>query len=98
MYSSGSTKFGDSIGDTHEFTGSVYITGSTQMLGDVTIASGSYGADAGSVTSQVVFRNSSNNLGFTSLTTGSSVLGGILGYKDSDGSLTFSNLIDGGSY
>lgn len=98
LYSSGSTKFGDTQDDTHVFTGSVYITGSTQMLGDVTIASGSYGADAGSVSSQVVFRNSSNNLGFTSLTTGSSLLGGILGYKDSDGSLVFSNLIDGGSY
>jgi hypothetical protein len=98
MYSSGSTKFGDTIGDTHEFTGSVYITGTTQMMGDVNIQSGSYNTDAGSVSSQVVFRNSSNNLGFTSLTTGSSVLGGILGYKNSDGSLTFSNLIDGGSY
>jgi len=98
VYSSGSTKFGNDIGDTHEFTGSVYVTGSTRLLGDVTIASGSYGADAASVSSQIVFRNSSNNLGFTSLVTGSSVLSSVLGYKESDGSLAFSNVIDGGSY
>jgi len=98
MYSSGSTKFGDTIGDTHEFTGSVYITGNTQMLGDVNIASGSYGTDYGSVSSQVVYKNSSNNLGFTSLVTGSAVLSSVLGYKESDGSLAFSNVIDGGSY
>jgi hypothetical protein len=28
IYSSGSTKFGDTLDDTHEFTGSVTITGS----------------------------------------------------------------------
>jgi hypothetical protein len=32
IYSSGSTKFGDSLDDTHEFTGSLYITGSTVSL------------------------------------------------------------------
>ena len=68
------------------------------MLGDVNIASGSYGTDYGSVSSQVVYRNSSNNLGFTSLVTGSAVLSSVLGYKASDGTLAFSNVIDGGSY
>jgi hypothetical protein len=32
IYSSGSTKFGDTLDDTHEFTGSLYITGSTVSL------------------------------------------------------------------
>jgi hypothetical protein len=29
LYESGSTKFGDTLDDTHQFTGSVFITGST---------------------------------------------------------------------
>ncbi len=32
IYSSGSTKFGDTLDDTHEFTGSLFITGSTVSL------------------------------------------------------------------
>lgn len=32
IYSSGSTKFGDTLDDTHQFTGSVFITGSTISL------------------------------------------------------------------
>jgi len=49
IFASGSTKFGDTIDDTHEFTGSVDITGSFQLMGtsvneisnDTTLADGS---------------------------------------------------------
>jgi hypothetical protein len=34
LYSSGSTKFGNTLDDTHEFTGSVFITGSDVVLTD----------------------------------------------------------------
>lgn len=44
-YSSGSTKFGDSIDDTHETTGSAKITGSLNVVGHVT-ASGVVSASA----------------------------------------------------
>ena len=36
LYSSGSTKFGDTQDDTHNFTGSLYITGSTIITGNIT--------------------------------------------------------------
>ena len=35
LYESGSTKFGDSADDTHEFSGSVFIDGDTTVYGDV---------------------------------------------------------------
>ena len=49
IFASGSTKFGDTIDDTHEFTGSVDITGSFELMGtsvneisnDTTLADGS---------------------------------------------------------
>jgi len=37
LYRSGSTKFGDTGDDNHEFTGSVSISGSSKLLGDYTI-------------------------------------------------------------
>jgi len=37
IYSSGSTKFGDSLDDTHIFTGSVSVTGSLDVIGDTNI-------------------------------------------------------------
>jgi hypothetical protein len=45
MYTSGSTKFGDTQDDTHEFTGSVNITGSLKLNG-VTTASTTLGDDS----------------------------------------------------
>jgi len=36
IYSSGSTKFGDSLDDKHQFTGSVYITGALDIIGPIT--------------------------------------------------------------
>jgi hypothetical protein len=45
-----------------------------------------------------MFRNSSNVVGFVSTTETTDVLDGILGYKNSDGALKFSTVIDGGTY
>jgi hypothetical protein len=72
-------------------------TGETLISGNVTVSAGG-GADAGSKTSAVVFRNSSNVLGYVSTTESTDVLDGILGYKNSDGALKFSTVIDGGTY
>lgn len=71
--------------------------GATLIAGNVTVSSGG-GADAGSKTSAVVFRNSSNVLGYVSTTETTDVLDGILGYKNADGALKFSTVIDGGTY
>jgi cytoskeletal protein CcmA (bactofilin family) len=71
--------------------------GATLIAGNVTV-SASGGADAGTKTSQVVFRNSSNVLGYVSATESTDVLDGILGYKNADGALKFSTVIDGGTY
>jgi hypothetical protein len=71
--------------------------GATLIAGNVTVSAGG-GADAGTKTSQVVFRNSSNVLGYVSATESTDVLDGILGYKNSDGALKFSTVIDGGTY
>jgi cytoskeletal protein CcmA (bactofilin family) len=71
--------------------------GATLIAGNVTVSAGG-GADAGTKTSRVVFRNSSNVLGYVSATESTDVLDGILGYKNSDGALKFSTLIDGGTY
>lgn len=71
--------------------------GATLIAGNVTVSAGG-GADAGSKTSAVVFRNSSNVLGYVSTTESTDVLDGILGYKNADGALKFSTVIDGGTY
>lgn len=71
--------------------------GATLIAGNVTVSSAG-GADAGTNSSEIVFRNSSNELGYISTTETTDVLDGILGYKSSDGSLIFSTVIDGGTY
>jgi predicted acyltransferase (DUF342 family) len=71
--------------------------GATLIAGNVTVSS-SGGSDAGSNSSSIVFRNSSNVLGYVSTSETTDVLDGILGYKNSDGSLAFSTVIDGGSF
>jgi hypothetical protein len=71
--------------------------GATLIAGNVTVSAAG-GADAGTKTSAVVFRNSSNVLGYVSTTESTDVLDGILGYKNSDGALKFSTVIDGGTY
>jgi hypothetical protein len=71
--------------------------GATLIAGNVTLSAAG-GADAGTKTSAVTFRNSSNVLGYVSTTETTDVLDGILGYKHSDGTLAFSTVIDGGSF
>jgi hypothetical protein len=71
--------------------------GATSIAGNVTVTSGG-GADAASNSSAIVFRNSSNVLGYVSTTTSTVETAGLLGYKQIDGALVFSDLIDGGSY
>ena len=71
--------------------------GATLIAGNVTLSS-TGGADAGNNSSGIVFKNSSNVLGYVSKTETVEVLDGILGYKSSDGSLAFSTVIDGGQY
>ncbi len=71
--------------------------GATLIAGNVTLSSAG-GADANNNTSAVVFKNSSNVLGYVSTTETTDVLDGILGYKNSNGGLVFSTVIDGGTY
>jgi hypothetical protein len=72
-------------------------TGDTTITGNLTL-SYSGGTDNGTKTSMITFRNSNNILGFVSTTETTDVLDGILGYRNSDGQLKFSTVIDGGSY
>jgi len=71
--------------------------GATLIAGNVTLSSAG-GADAANNSSAIVFKNSSNVLGYVSTTETTDVLDGILGYKNSDGALVFSTVIDGGGY
>jgi acyl-[acyl carrier protein]--UDP-N-acetylglucosamine O-acyltransferase len=71
--------------------------GATLIAGNVTVTSAG-GSDAGSNSSAIVFRNSSNVLGYISTTETTDVMDGILGYKSSDGALVFSTVVDGGSF
>ena len=71
--------------------------GATLIAGNVTLSSVG-GSDANSKTSAVVFKNSSNVLGYVSTTETTDVLDGVLGYKHSNGGLVFSTVIDGGTY
>lgn len=71
--------------------------GATLIAGNVTLSAAG-GSDAGGNTSSIVFKNSSNVLGYISTTETTDVLDGILGYKASDGALVFSTVIDGGTY
>jgi hypothetical protein len=71
--------------------------GATLIAGNVTLTAGG-GADATGKTSAIVFKNSSNVLGYVSTTETTDVLDGVLGYKNSNGALVFSTVIDGGTY
>jgi hypothetical protein len=72
-------------------------TGDALVSGNFTL-SYSGGTDNGSKTSAIMFRNSSNVVGFVSTTETTDVLDGLLGYKNSNGGLVFSTVIDGGTY
>jgi cytoskeletal protein CcmA (bactofilin family) len=72
-------------------------SGDTLVSGNFTL-SATGGADNNTKTSAIMFRNSDNVIGFVSTTETEDVLDGILGYKHSNGGLTFSTVIDGGTY
>ena len=72
-------------------------TGDTLVSGNFTL-SYSGGTDNGSKTSAIMFKNSSNVVGFVTTTETTDVLDGVLGYKNSTGALVFSTVIDGGTY
>ena len=106
LYTSGSTKFGDTLDDTHQFTGSVYITGSVLEIsgGDLIIngtsytaatsgTSGSNGTDGSSGTS------GSNGTDGSSGSSGSNGTDGTSGSNGTDGSSgsSGSNGTDGSS-
>jgi hypothetical protein len=71
--------------------------GDTSIFGNVTL-SNSGSLDSGTLGSTVVFRNSLNGLGYVSSADSLAVTTQLLGYKTSDGTLTFSSVIDGGQY
>jgi hypothetical protein len=82
--------------NTNKFTidsssGDITITGNLRI-------SYSGSTDNGTKTTNVVFRNNANDIGYVSTTETTDVMDGILGYKHSDGTLVFSTLIDGGTY
>lgn len=71
--------------------------GATTIAGNLTLSAAG-GTDGGSNGSAVAFRNGSNVVGYVSTTETTDVLDGILGYKNSDGALVFSTVIDGGTF
>jgi hypothetical protein len=82
--------------NTNKFTVTA-SNGATLIAGNVTLSS-SGGADGNSKSSAIMFRNSTNVVGYVSTTETTDVLDGILGYKNSNGALVFSTVIDGGTY
>jgi hypothetical protein len=71
--------------------------GDTSIYGNVTLTN-SGSVDNGTLGSAVIFRNSTNGLGYVSSADSQVVTTQLLGYKTSDGTLTFSSVIDGGQY
>lgn len=82
--------------NTNKFTvdsssGDVYVDGNVRI-------NGAGGSNYTGYTSEIVFKNSDDDLGFVSGTDTQTVTTQLLGYQSSDGTLVFSSLIDGGSY
>ena len=71
--------------------------GNTMVYGNVTL-SYSGGTDSGSYTSNIVFRNNNDVLGFVGSNDTTNVTDRLLGYNSTTGVLEFSSLIDGGTY
>ncbi len=72
------------------------VAGNTVVAGTLKVSGN--GADAGSNTSTVTFKNSSDVFGEVSATSSSVAVTSLLGYKTSDGTLTFTDTIDGGTF
>jgi predicted acyltransferase (DUF342 family) len=71
--------------------------GATLIAGSVTLSSAG-GADSLTKTSAIMFRNNTNVVGYVSTVETTDVMDGVLGYKNSNGGLVFSTVIDGGTY
>ncbi len=103
----GSSTIGDSLltmintGTTLAFNTNKFTVassdGATLIAGNVTLTAAG-GADTNAKTSAIVFKNNANVLGYVSTTETTDVLDGVLGYKNSNGALVFSTVIDGGTY
>ena len=61
IYSSGSTKFGDTMDDFHDFTGSVDITGSITTSGDLSLLGGTIDLKNSGAASKILLYCESNN-------------------------------------
>jgi hypothetical protein len=72
------------------------VAGNTVVAGTLKVSGN--GADAGTNTSTVTFKNSSDVFGEISATSSSVAVTSMLGYKTSDGTLTFTDTIDGGTF
>lgn len=82
--------------NTNKFT--INSSNGDTMVSGSFILPGTGGTDTNGKTSRILFKNSSNMIGFVSTTETTDVLDGILGYRNSNGGLTFSTVIDGGTY
>jgi len=71
-------------------------SGNTVIAGTLKVSGN--GADAGTNTSNVTFKNSSDIFGEISAVSSSVAVTSMLGYKTSDGTLTFTDTIDGGTF
>ena len=72
------------------------VSGNTVVAG--TLQVNTNGTDAGSNSATVTFKNSSDIFGEVSATSSSVAVTSMLGYKTSDGTLTFTDTIDGGTF
>ena len=78
--------------------GSISDTGALVTVSSKAVLSNAGGTDALSTSSAVMFRNSSDEVGYVSTTISSVAPTGMLGYNNSTGKLEFSNVIDGGTF
>jgi hypothetical protein len=72
------------------------VSGNTVVAG--TLQVNTNGSDTGANSATVTFKNSSDVFGEVSATSSSVAVTSMLGYKTSDGSLTFTDTIDGGTF
>lgn len=81
IYQSGSTKFGDSFDDVHDFTGSVNITGSTTQIGNNTLVGNTVLNGSIEVSGSTNFHNHTITMTGSMYTSGSQTITGSLDIK-----------------
>lgn len=81
LYKSGSTKFGDSFDDFHNFTGSVNITGSTTQIGNNTLVGNTVLSGSIEVSGSTNFHNHTITMTGSMYTSGSQTITGSLDIK-----------------